>query len=73
VSKKKRRSERRPSAAAAANPAVTSAVRKEPAGPATTGREFSPDYTFIVKDLRRIGVLAGSFIVVLIVLSFFLH
>ncbi len=41
----------------------------------TTGRSssFNPDYGFIVKDLRRIGTIAGSFIVILIVLSFFLH
>ncbi|MCC6300081.1 MAG: hypothetical protein IT314_12340 [Anaerolineales bacterium] len=34
--------------------------------------EFNPDYTDVKKDLARIGTLAGFFIVVLIVLSFFL-
>jgi hypothetical protein len=34
--------------------------------------EFNPDYTHIKRDLGRIGVLAGSFFVILIVLSFFL-
>jgi hypothetical protein len=34
---------------------------------------FSPDYSYVVKDLRRIGALAGSFIVILIVVSFFLR
>ena len=33
--------------------------------------EFNPDYTYIKKDLARIGSLAGFFIVVLIVVSFF--
>jgi len=33
---------------------------------------FNPDYTYIVKDLRRIGVLAGSFIAILVILSFIL-
>lgn len=33
---------------------------------------FNPDYTPIVRDLKRIGVLAGFFFVVLIVLSFIL-
>lgn len=33
---------------------------------------FNPDYTYIIKDLRRIGMLAGSFIAILIVLSFIL-
>ena len=33
--------------------------------------EFNPDYTTTKNELRRIGILAGSFIVVLIVLSIF--
>ncbi len=35
--------------------------------------EFNPDYSQTIKDLRRIGILAGSFFLVLIVLSFFLR
>jgi hypothetical protein len=34
---------------------------------------FNPDYSNVIRDLKHIGVLAGSFFVVLIVLSFFLH
>jgi hypothetical protein len=34
--------------------------------------EFNPDYTHVKRDLRRIGVLAGSFFALLIVLSFFI-
>jgi len=34
---------------------------------------FNPDYHFVIRDVRRVGILAGSFIVVLVVLSFFLH
>ena len=34
--------------------------------------EFNPDYTYVKRDLRRIGVLAGSFFALLIALSFFL-
>jgi len=34
--------------------------------------EFNPDYTHVKKDLSRIGVLAGFFVAVLIVLSFVL-
>ena len=34
--------------------------------------EFKPDYTDIIRDLKRIGILAGSFFVVLLVLSFIL-
>ena len=35
--------------------------------------EFNPDYTYIKRDLGRIGMLAGGFFVVLIVLAFFIH
>ena len=35
--------------------------------------EFNPDYSHVVSDLKRIGILAGSFVVALVVLSFFLH
>jgi hypothetical protein len=34
--------------------------------------EFNPDYTMVKKDLKRIGSLAGFFIIVLVALSFFL-
>ncbi len=34
--------------------------------------EFNPDYTPIVSDLKRIAVLAVSFVVLLVVLSFVL-
>ena len=35
--------------------------------------EFNPDYSHVKSDLKRIGILAGSFISVLVVLSFFLR
>jgi len=35
--------------------------------------EFNPDYTYVKQDLKRIGILAGSFFVILVVLSFFLR
>ena len=34
--------------------------------------EFNPDSSYVKKDLRRIGILAGSFFAILIVLSFIL-
>jgi hypothetical protein len=33
--------------------------------------EFNPDYSTTKRELRRIGILAGSFIAVLIVLAIF--
>ncbi len=38
----------------------------------SSNADFNPDYTHVKRDLSRIGVLAGSFFVILIVLSFFL-
>jgi hypothetical protein len=35
--------------------------------------EFNPDYSHVLKDLRRIAILAGTFLTILIVLSFFLR
>jgi hypothetical protein len=61
---------------AAARPAVSSTPR-----PVTTfastrssySAEFNPDYSIVIKDLKRIGLMAGSFTVLLVVLSFFLR
>lgn len=39
---------------------------------ASSRNEFNPDYSDVKKDLTRIGTLAGFFITVLIVISFFL-
>lgn len=33
--------------------------------------EFNPDYSIIKRDLRRIGLLAGTFFAILIVLAIF--
>lgn len=41
--------------------------------PSTARTEFNPDYTYVKRDLARIGTLAGFFVLVLIVLSFFLR
>ena len=39
---------------------------------ARTAEEFNPDYTEIKNDLKRIGLLAGIFLIILIALSFVL-
>jgi hypothetical protein len=38
----------------------------------TVTTEFNPDYSTIKQELKRIGMLAGGFFVVLIALSFFI-
>lgn len=45
---------------------------KSSGGSQALSRDFDPDYTHVITDLKRIGVLAGSFFVVLIILSFIL-
>ena len=40
--------------------------------PAAKSNEFNPDYTDVKCDLKRIGILASSFFVILIALSFIL-
>jgi hypothetical protein len=35
--------------------------------------EFNPDYSDTIKDLKRIGSLAGTFVMILVILSFFLR
>lgn len=47
--------------------------RETPNGTAARANEFNPDYSYVKKDLRRIGILAGSFMAILVILSFFLR
>lgn len=66
MSKKSKRQVRKSTAPVSAESVATSvSVSKQPS--------FNPDYSYVIKDLRRIGILAGSFVVILVVLSFFLR
>lgn len=59
-------------------PQVTVAETATPVRAAASSRraggaaEFNPDYSYVISDLKRIGVLAGAFFVILVVLSFIL-
>ena len=74
MSKKAKRQTRK--TAPVSNKAVSSAagtpapILEVPRSSVRTEREFNPDYSYVIKDLKRIGTLAGIFITVLIVLSF---
>ena len=35
--------------------------------------DFNPDYSYVIKDLKRIGTLAVFFLTILVVLSFILR
>jgi len=63
-------------------PAITTptAANAQPAASSWTPQhgynnaaEFKPDYTAVKKDLKRIGILAGSFFILLIALTFILR
>lgn len=62
-----------PSTPAPASTPPPASARPPAAPPPLQPRGFNPDYSYVFKDLRRIGLLAGSLIAVLIVLSFFLR
>ncbi len=50
---------------------VSRQVSRPVAQVAAKTTEFNPDYSVTKRELRRIGILAGSFVAVLIVLSIF--
>lgn len=65
MSKKRKRQVRRETQAVEQAPVTFSTTR-------TMKESFTPDYTYVIQDLRRIGILAGSFIAIYIILSFFI-
>lgn len=71
--KKKRKSSRKKSRATSTTASVaTSISREKTVSKSRESREFNPDYSYVIKDLKRIGTLAAVFFVVLIGLSFIL-
>lgn len=66
MAKKTKRPVRREANTNSEKPVAGSQVINRPSG-------FNPDYHFVIRDVRRVGILAGSFIVILVVLSIFLH
>ena len=65
MAKKTRRQVRRESSPEADKPADP-LVSSRPSG-------FNPDYHYVIKDLRRVGILAGFFVIVLVALAIYLH
>jgi hypothetical protein len=53
------------------NPNLEKSVSDPLTGNRPTG--FNPDYHFVVQDIRRVGILAGSFLIVLVALAIVLH
>ncbi|MCX8062661.1 MAG: hypothetical protein N3D16_08765 [Anaerolineales bacterium] len=75
MSKKTKRSTRnsaaRPSEPISAATIIQSA-QSSPVSTRSSEKGFNPDYSDVIKDLKRIGTLAGTFFVIMIILSFFL-
>ena len=65
--KKQKRRVSAPAEPSAFAPSATGTTR------AAYTQEFNPDYSHVKRDLRQIGIMAGSFFVILVVLSFFLR
>jgi hypothetical protein len=56
---------------------IAAAIRTDSHNPSSPvmsrSAEFNPDYSYVIKDLKRIGSLALFFLGVLVVLSFILR
>ncbi len=68
MSSRRQRKARRAATANAPEPAAETSS----SAPRGGDRGFNPDYSYVIKDLKRIGLLAGIFFAVLIILSFIL-
>jgi hypothetical protein len=74
MSKKYKRQVRKTQARKEADsPAATTPTAASPRMQSTRETAFNPDYTYVIKDLRRIGLLAGTFISILVILTFILR
>jgi hypothetical protein len=74
MSKKYKRQVRKAASAGTEDrPAVPTTSTMASRSQSTSQTAFNPDYSYVVKDLRRIGILAGTFISILVILSFFLR
>jgi hypothetical protein len=58
-----------------ANPSMETPIASTSTSTRTrsSSAEFNPDYTYVKQDLKRIAIMAVSFIGVLVILSFFLR
>lgn len=73
MAKKTKRQTSRSDSSAAPLVDSTSRVSTPASSARPIEKEFNPDYSYVVKDLKRIGTLAGIFFSVLLILSIFLR
>jgi|YNPNPStandDraft_1061719.scaffolds.fasta_scaffold00200_28 hypothetical protein len=74
MSKKSKRStsQRRVASPSSVSTETVASVPVKPVAMRSSSQEFNPDYSYVISDLKRIGILAVSFIAILVVLSFIL-
>ena len=60
-------------AAYSVNALQRTAPQPKPAASRTSTPDYAAEYAYVYQDLRRIALLAGSFLVVMIALTFVLH
>ncbi|MGB9639651.1 MAG: hypothetical protein ACPL4H_01990 [Anaerolineales bacterium] len=68
MSKKSKKQTRSTPAVVKSTPSPLGSVQT----PKPVEKGFNPDYTPVIKDLKRIGTLAGTFFLIMIILSFFI-
>jgi hypothetical protein len=71
--KYKRQARKAANSGAALRTAVPTPASTTSRSQSTSQAVFNPDYSYVIKDLRRIGLLAGTFISILVILTFFLR
>lgn len=73
MSKKYKRKARKASAASTVSGEASAPANVTSRSTGASQQAFNPDYTYVTKDLRRIGLLAGTFISILVIMTFFLR
>jgi len=66
MSKKSKRQVRKVTASSVTVAPSSASTAQKPSG-------LNTDYSYVIKDLKRIGILAGSFVALLVIISFFLR
>ena len=62
-----------PAESPAASPVASRSAASSAVSRSSYSQEFNPDYSLVVQDLKKIGILAVTFISLLVILSFFLR
>lgn len=67
------RPEVQPRSEQAVSPVASRSTASSAVSRSSYSQDFNPDYHMVIQDLKKIGILAVTFISLLVVLSFFLR